>query len=165
MDNACTLPVPENWVNSENKLIPRKNSDGIYDGEHTDFYAKFIPLSADLTIIKSGAEDLTQTFVYRISGSYGMEMYVTITGNGSATVNGLPFGTYTVTEQNSWSWRYSNGSDSVEKAVNHNDTAGSVISFDSDKTSMFWLSGNSIPIKNVFGINDGIVNKGRRYHD
>ena len=162
MDNACTLPVPESWVNSENKLIPRKNSDGIYDGEHTDFYAKFTPLSADLTIIKSGAEDLTQTFVYRISGSYGMEMYVTITGNGSATVNGLPFGTYTITEQNSWSWRYSNGSDSVEKAVNHSDTDGSVISFGSDKTGKFWLSGNSLPIKNVFGTNGEMVNKGGR---
>lgn len=64
--------------------------------------------SFDLTIVKEGWEaiDENQTFVFNVTGPNGFSMQVVIEGNGSTTIKGLPAGTYIVTEDTAWTWRY-----------------------------------------------------------
>lgn len=73
--------------------------------------------SFDLTITKTGCEaiDENQSFIFTVTGSNGFTMQVVINGNGSKTIKGLPSGTYTVTEDTNWSWRYE--PDEVSKTV------------------------------------------------
>ena len=63
----------------------------------------------DLEIRKTGCEaiDENQAFVFHIVGAdTGVDLYVTVHGNGSVLVRQLPVGAYTVTEDSGWSWRY-----------------------------------------------------------
>lgn len=46
-----------------------------------------------------------QSFIFQISGP-GIEKRVVIQGEGSVTLKGLKVGKYTVTEDTTWSWRY-----------------------------------------------------------
>lgn len=65
----------------------------------------------DLTIVKAAADgskkpiDLNQTFVFRVRGK-GVDMQVVITGEAQQTIKNLPVGDYTITEDTSWSWKY-----------------------------------------------------------
>lgn len=58
-----------------------------------------------LTITKSGANS-GDSFLFNVTGPNGFSRQVVITGNGSVTLTGLRIGEYTVTEDTSWSWRY-----------------------------------------------------------
>ena len=63
-----------------------------------------------LTIRKTvEGTDAKDTFLFHISGN-GVEMDVTIDGSGSVTIHDLPLGTYTVTEDTAWNWRYTTDS-------------------------------------------------------
>ena len=86
-DEACTNPVPAEWVGPDNKLVPQKNADGLY--EAATYYAKFESSLADLTIKKSGCNeeiDENQSFIFRIKGNdentNGIDLKVVIKGNG-----------------------------------------------------------------------------------
>ena len=66
----------------------------------------------DLTIKKTAADgsmkiDENQTFVFHVKGNNnGVDMQVVITGDGQQTIKNLPMGDYTITEDTSWSWKY-----------------------------------------------------------
>ena len=110
MDEACVMDVNgkiPNAVDPEtNKLTPQKRADGCHYA--WTYYAKFEPDVADLTITKSGAEDIdeNQSFIFTVTGPNNFSAKVVIQGNGSVTIKGLKIGTYTVTEDTDWSWRY-----------------------------------------------------------
>ena len=110
MDEACVMDVNgkiPNAVDPEtNKLTPQKRADGCHYA--WTYYAKFEPDVADLTITKSGAEDIdeNQSFIFIVTGPNDFSAKVVIQGNGSVTIKGLKVGTYTVTEDTDWSWRY-----------------------------------------------------------
>ena len=109
-DEACTQPVNESWVVA-NKLTPQKTKDlgnNVMGYEAATYYAKFEYDVADLTITKSGAEDIdeNQSFIFIVTGPNDFSAKVVIQGNGSVTIKGLKVGTYTVTEDTDWSWRY-----------------------------------------------------------
>lgn len=109
-DEACTQPVNESWVVA-NKLTPQKTKDlgnSVMGYEAATYYAKFEYDVADLTITKSGAEDIdeNQSFIFTVTGPNNFSAKVAIQGNGSVTIKGLKIGTYTVTEDTGWSWRY-----------------------------------------------------------
>ena len=90
-----------------NKMTPQKRpSDNLHFA--ATYYAKFEPDVADLTITKSGAEDIdeNQSFIFTVTGPNNFSAKVVIQGNGSVTIKGLKIGTYTVTEDTDWSWRY-----------------------------------------------------------
>ena len=117
--------------------------------------------SFDLTITKTGCEviDENQSFIFTVTGSNGFTMQVVINGNGSKTIKGLPSGTYTVTEDTNWSWRYE--PDEVSKTV----TAANIqngkatVNFSNDRaeesdgtgTDWKWLNGSAYT-ENKFGI-------------
>lgn len=57
-----------------------------------------------LTITKQGSQDDNQGFIFKVTGPKAFT--VSVQGNRSVTIAGLPIGSYTVTEDG-WSWRYS----------------------------------------------------------
>lgn len=166
LDEACTKLVRESTLYAgyiqpdSDALVPQKNENGVYDDSEAQngqiiFYALFKPSTADLVITKSGADDENQVFVYRITGSYGMDMEVTIVGNGEVTVRDLPRGSYTVTEDNGWSWRYSDGKATSVALPNHGaEGGGSTAGFGTSVTGLYWLDGHSKLAKNKTGTAD-----------
>jgi hypothetical protein len=72
-------------------------------------------------------------------------MTVTVVGNASVTINNLPFGKYTVTQLNDWSWR----NDDASKTVNHESVEGSKVIFGGNEADQNWLNGNSTLIPNI----------------
>lgn len=142
-DEACN-----NRVSSEAKFVPTKS--GTLWPASTTYYAKFDWNVADLTIKKTGANDIDkyQSFIFHVTGE-GKDMYVTVQGNGSVTIKGLTVGTYKVEEVTSWSWRYKpdQGSKNVEvKGGQKNE-----VTFNNSRTNGSWLSGDSFAINRTDG--------------
>lgn len=118
-DEACTQPVDAAWV-ADSKLTPQKTKDlgnNVMGYEAATYYAKFEYDVADLTIYKTGAEDIdeNQSFIFtvKIWAQDGTEEFVltrfkvAIQGKNSVTIKGIPAGVhYTITEDSNWSWRY-----------------------------------------------------------
>ena len=109
--------------------------------------------SFDLVIKKTGAQpiDENQSFIFNVTGDNGFSLDVVIHGNGSVTIKSLPSGTYTVTEETSWSWRYT--PDSKNQTVNSqsitggqatvtfNNTRATEQSHESNLNGWKWLNG------------------------
>lgn len=79
--------------------------------EHYDGYYIVHPDFCELTINKTvtNAYDANDTFLFNVVGknsTYPVNMDVVIQGSGSVTIGHLPVGQYTVTEDETWSWRY-----------------------------------------------------------
>lgn len=153
-DEACTNPVPAEWVGADNKLVPQKNAEGLYDA--ATYYAKFESSLTTLNIRKTGfdAADAGTTFIFRIKGTDGntknIDLRVTIHGYvmgdhvPNVTVADLPVGSYTVTEESDWSWRYqpTNG-EQTQTITLDPDGAKNVLTFENERKDGQWLSGDA----------------------
>ena len=115
--------------------------------------------SFDLTIKKTGTQpiDENQSFVFEVKkddGSFSMD--VVIQGNESVTIKDLEPGTYTVTEETGWSWRYTpkgGESQTVNPATENvqKDTNGAVlVTFTNTREKIKWLNGGAW-CKNLWG--------------
>ena len=110
------------------------------------------PLYASLTVQKSGAQPVDEyaTFVFRVQGAEpptsGVDLTITVHGNGRTTVTDLPLGRYTVTEQTDWSWRYR--PDQAAQTVTLT-AQGGRLTFQNDRTQSRWLDGSHYRV-NVF---------------
>ncbi len=144
-DEGCTEPVAAAWI-ANNKLTPEKTKDlgnGVTGYEAATYYAKFELDVFDLTIRKEGCAEIdeNQSFLFRITGPNGFTIEVTVQGNGSKTIQGLQMGKYTVTEVESWSWRYKcqhNGQIvKPEDVVN----GKAEVTFTNKRDFVFWLNG------------------------
>lgn len=110
-DSDCKHQVADSWVGDDNKLTPQQSVK--YDNQEgygaATYYAKFERDVFDLTIKKKAANDSNidpnQTFVFRVKGE-GVNMQVVITGANEQVIKNLPVGDYTITEDTSWSWKY-----------------------------------------------------------
>ncbi|MGN0962748.1 MAG: hypothetical protein ACI4PP_04145, partial [Clostridia bacterium] len=121
-DEACS-GTP---VSTDASYIPQKTTqDGHTYYTGGQYYAKFIYDTADLKISKSGVNetlDPNTEFLFLVQGdpddahTSGINITVTVTGNGMVVVKDLPVGKYTVTELTNWSWRYT--PDETVKNVN-----------------------------------------------
>ena len=117
--------------------------------------------SFDLTITKTGCEaiDENQSFIFTVTGSNGFTMQVVINGNGSKTIKGLPSGTYTVTEDTNWSWRYEPAAASQTVTAKDIQNGKATVNFANDRaeesdgtgTDWKWLNGSAYT-ENKFGI-------------
>lgn len=125
--------------------------------EEKTFYALFQPKMGNLTIKREEqgpdcGHNEANSFVYKIEGTSTLDekiaMYVTIDpGQTSVTVSNLPFGTYAITQENSWSWRYGDG----EQTVTINDaTPYPEAVFNQQIEKKTWLSGFAEAVKNTF---------------
>ncbi len=159
LDEACTVPADSSGKGEVTGSYLRPLS------EHLDvmprvnvFYAKFLPNNGSLTIIRKNGEYADdnskeqssgkQVFVYKIQAKNDPNyvIYVTITGNGSVTVKDLPCRSYTVEQQNEWSWRYTDPAQTVSVKKD-----GSSATFDDPAAVQSWLNGNSERIQNRKG--------------
>lgn len=149
-DEACTQPVEgEGWLVG-NVIRPQKGEDGKNTAE--TYYAKFEYDVADLTITKTGCEDIDagQSFIFMVTDINGNFIQnVVINGNGSVTIKGLTIGTYVVTEDTGWSWRYTPEGGNV-KSITLDPTGKNNVGFTNKRTNDKWLDGNAY-VKNVFG--------------
>ena len=143
-DEGCTEPVAAAWI-ANDRLTPQKTKPlGSEMGyEAATYYAKFELDVFDLTIKKVGCAEIdeNQSFLFRITGPNGFSMEVTVQGNDSKTIQGLQMGEYTVTEVESWSWRYKcQNNNQVVKSENVTDGEASV-TFTNKRDFVFWLNG------------------------
>ncbi len=95
--------------------------------------------TCSLTIAKTGAADPTDTFIFTVTGG-GQALRVSVQGNGSATVTGLPVGSYTIAEDTAWSWRYEAEDAQVTLSAS-NDFGAATIG--NAVTNDKWLGGDS----------------------
>lgn len=129
---------------TKNKLVPNKSKLKAMPKDNT-FYAKFVPVLGDLTITRSNASDDEgngdRIFVYRITTREdpSFELFVSIKGNGSVTIKNMFCFTYTIEQQNGWSWRYADTSQTVKVTENKNQT----VTFGRAPTKDKWLNGSS----------------------
>lgn len=144
-DKACTQPVNAAWV-AANKLAPQKSiplGNGVMGYEAATYYAKFEPDVADLTITKSGAEDIdeNQSFIFTVTGPNNFSAKVVIQGNDSVTIKGLKIGEYTVTEDIGWSWRYTPQEN--RKTITLSATEPNTVTFTNKRSKGKWLGGDA----------------------
>lgn len=152
LDEACKYPVDPSWVDSEtNRLTPVRN--GIWSQSYT-YYAKIDPDFTSLKISTIGVSDVDtdQIFIFRIKGTSSetaeVDLTVMIIGNSSVTVSNLRIGSYSVTEQTSWSYRYT--PDSEIKTISLSTVeASNSLTFSHIRSESKWLDGNDV-VTNVF---------------
>ena len=144
-DAACTKAVNQTWVGADNKLTPQKsvpygNQKGY--GAAT-YYAKFERDVFDLIITKAGKNiDPNQTFVFHVKGNNNdVNMQVVITGTNKQVIKNLPVGDYTITEDTSWSWKYTpvGGATQELKSDSIQDGAATV-TFENENNGTNWLT-------------------------
>ena len=98
---------------------------------------------------QGGAAD--ESYVFDVFQDGVKYSEVTVWGNGTETLVELPIGTYTISENTGWSWRYSanNGGSAALTAQN---PTGS-IACTNTKNNNQWLNGFSEVVRNIFGTN------------
>lgn len=145
LDENCTRSVTDQGTvdSTKNRLVPNKSELEAMPKGNT-FYAKFVPVLGDLTITRSHASDEgngDRVFVYRIKATEdpSFELFVSIKGNGSVTIKNLFCFTYTIEQQNGWSWRYADTSQTVKVTEGGN----AEVTFGSAPIKNKWLNGSS----------------------
>lgn len=148
MDEPCDIHVESVITGAvdatTNKMTPQKRpSDNLHFA--ATYYAKFEPDVADLTITKTGAEDIdeNQSFIFTVTGPDGFNAKVVIQGNGSVTIKGLKVGTYTVTEDTRWSWRYTPQGGDSQKIALSSATKANTVTFTNKRSNGKWLGGDA----------------------
>lgn len=103
-----------------------------------------------LSITKQGGAD-NESYVFDVLKDGEKYSEVTVWGNSTETLVELPIGTYTISENAGWSWRYSanNGGSAALTAQN---PAGSITCVNT-KNNNQWLNGFSEVVRNIFGTN------------
>ena len=121
--------------------------------------AKFVPMFGKLEITKL-PEAAEGNFIFRIYGQpsdttkSAVDMYVTAKAgeNNAVLITELPVGTYTVTEQTAWSWRYQPTSTTTNPATVVIDDPATVeeVTFTNEQTNFLWLDDEDA-VHNVLG--------------
>ena len=105
--------------------------------------------TCQLTITKTGgAGDESYVFdVYKDGKKY---TEISVWGNGSVIIYELPVGSYTIQENEGWSWRYNANNGSVADLTAQKSTGS--ITCNNTKTENYWLNGFSTIVKNIFDV-------------
>ena len=143
-DEACTKLVTENAA-----FKPTTLSEDLGWVHH--YYAKFEPITKDLTIYKSAVQgqtlDSKDSFLFKISGTDAVgrviDMTVSVQGSGSVTVKDLYCGEYTVTELTEWSWTYSNTSQATANVDITSNGDDAEVTFVNAPNGTTWLHGEA----------------------
>lgn len=107
--------------------------------------------SFDLTIQKEGWEEIdeNQSFVFKVTkdGDSTFSMDVVIQGDGRVTIKDLKPGTYTVTEETGWSWRYTLADVSQQvnpaTAMEKDENDAVLVTFTNTREKIKWLNGST----------------------
>lgn len=103
-----------------------------------------------LTVSKTGGTD-NESYVFDVFKDGEKYSEVTVWGNGTETLVELPIGTYTISENAGWSWRYTANNGSSAELTAQNPT-GSITCVNT-KNNNQWLNGFSDVVRNIFGTN------------
>ncbi len=138
-----------------NGYAPRQFSitqDLTANSEQNKIVFIYDPTLTTLTIQKQGCGDIDekQTFLFHVKGSptdpntKDIDLTVTVHGNGKTTIADLPIGSYTVTEQTNWSWRYTpvGGAERTFKAA----IGGTNLIYQNSRTQTQWLDGDNYSV-------------------
>lgn len=114
----------------------------IFDSEKGQFIVHIKVF--DLTIEKKAADgskiDENQTFVFRVQGE-GVDMQVVITGTNKQVIKNLPVGDYTITEDTSWSWKYTPDGGAEKTLTTSNIRNGAAtVTFENKNNGTNWLT-------------------------
>ena len=103
-----------------------------------------------LTVNKTGG-NADEPYVFTVYKDDVEYSEVTVWGNGTETLVELPIGTYTISENAGWSWRYTANNGSSAELTAQNPT-GSITCVNT-KNNNQWLNGFSEVVRNIFGTN------------
>ena len=152
---AAGTAVSQEWQEADGEGTKLKVQT-LPDADEVTYYALFEPVQEDLTIIKTGDNLGTDTFLFQVTGTdvlgNKLDMIVSIQGAESVTIKDLYCGTYTVTELTNWSWTYTcEGKVSQDVTLTTNDnTATYPVSFKNEPKTVDWLHGESEAKENQF---------------
>ena len=102
-----------------------------------------------LSITKQGGAD-DESYVFDVCKDGVKYSEVTVWGNRTETLVELPIGTYTISENTGWSWRYT-ANNGGSAALTAQSPTGS-ITCTNTKTNDQWLNGFSTVVRNIFGM-------------
>ena len=148
----------KDFIINDATFVPTKE-DGTFWQDGTTYYAKFEYNLTSLTIKKQGHDSIDEnhTFLFRLTDEDGLELTVTVHGNGSVTVDGLTVDKkYKIVEIGKWSWRYTNDGvveDETTVMITETTVANgaeftlnpteNVITFTNKRSNPYWLDGDS----------------------
>lgn len=95
-----------------------------------------------LNITKAGNVDENEGFIFNVTGPDNMQFTVSVKGNGTAMISGLPIGIYSVAEDTSWSWRYT-ASVSPASVELSSTNPSSTVTVTNTKGNSGWLGGEA----------------------
>lgn len=99
----------------------------------------------NLTIQKTAKDgttiDLNQTFVFHVKGNNNdVDMQVVITGANKQVIKNLPVGEYTITEDTSWSWKYTPTSKDQFVTTSDINNGTATVTFENENKGTNWLT-------------------------
>ena len=100
----------------------------------------------DLTIVKAAADDSKpidedQTFVFHVKGkNNNVDMQVVITGANKQVIKNLPVGEYTITEDTSWSWKYTPVDNNQSVMEENIQDGAATVTFKNENEGTNWLT-------------------------
>ena len=106
--------------------------------------------TCQLTIKKQGG-DSNEPYVFNVYKDNDSTVYtqITVMGNSNGTIYELPVGTYSITEDEGWSWRYK-GTVGNAASLSAQNPIGE-ITCKNEKQIDKWLNGFSAVVRNIFG--------------
>ena len=103
------------------------------------------------TVDEDDAEYQSTVFTITCTEDDDFSMKVAVHGNSSVTIKGLRVGTYTVTEDTSWNWRYAPKGGMAQTVTSSSVADGKAsITFENERKKDKWLSGDNW-CANLFG--------------
>lgn len=100
----------------------------------------------NLTIVKAAADDSKpidkdQTFVFHVKGkNNNVDMQVVITGADKQVIKNLPVGEYTITEDTSWSWKYTPVDNNQSVMEENIQDGAATVTFKNENKGTNWLT-------------------------
>lgn len=99
----------------------------------------------NLTIQKTAKDgttiDSNQTFVFHVKGNNNdVDMQVVITGANKQVIKNLPVGEYTITEDTSWSWKYTPTSKDQFVTTSDINNGTATVTFENENKGTNWLT-------------------------
>lgn len=99
----------------------------------------------NLTIQKTAKDGTTidpnQTFVFHVKGNNNdVDMQVVITGANKQVIKNLPVGEYTITEDTSWSWKYTPTSKDQFVTTSDINNGTATVTFENENKGINWLT-------------------------
>ena len=166
-DSKTVMPNTDVYVSVTTKINGTDViSNMTYDWQRASFCAdnegaltgaqfRIHPLTCTLTISKSGwvSIDENQSFLFKYQRTGGnsvgtaIEGVVTVQGNESVQITGLPIGTYQVSEDENWSWRYTPKTKS-QSATLTTAAPAAALTFENSRSKILWLNGCSWTVNN-----------------